>query len=306
MADVFISYSKPDQADARVLSALLEANGYSVWWDYNLVAGERFRGAIATELDKARAVIAIWTRNSVASDWVQSEAGRALRDHKLIPVRSAEIEYKDIPPPFENLHTVALSNGEQILAAVAGQLAKPVVAAPRWKVLRYELLTWLGVLGGAITLINNSSGIIKLSNVLRWLLSNWSVLLKYLWQTLLFFKVEVSAYDAELLTICLLMCSAVFYASFRPPTTTVRKSRVVLFLPLFLIFIILMMGSVSIAQRQEAKAEQKFDDLIEQIFANSPECVTFMKAFLRNPDNLEGVFVPAPGHEPSLEAKKSR
>lgn len=85
-----------------MLSELLEANGYTVWWDTNLAGGEMFREMIASELAQARAVIAVWTKNSVTSVWVQSEAGRALGDRKLIPVRSSEIENNDIPPPFEN------------------------------------------------------------------------------------------------------------------------------------------------------------------------------------------------------------
>lgn len=304
MADIFISYSKTDEADVRLLSAFLEAQGYSVWWDNDLLGGEKYRGVITAELSKARAVVVIWTKDSVGSDWVQSEAGRALRDQKLIPVRSVGIEYKDIPPPFDNVHTVALNNRAQILAAVTGQLAKPAAGAPRWKVLRFEFLTWLGVIGGAITLITNINGIIKLSNFLQWLITNWSSLLKYLWQALLFFKFEVSAYDAELLTIGFLMTSAVFYASFRQPNAPARKSSIFLIFPLSLIWIILMTGIVSITTTQVTKAEQKFDQFVEDMFANSPECATYMKVFLRNINNFEGVVVPMPGNEPSLEAKE--
>ena len=36
MADIFISYSKADRALALKLSAFLEAEGWSVWWDKNL------------------------------------------------------------------------------------------------------------------------------------------------------------------------------------------------------------------------------------------------------------------------------
>jgi hypothetical protein len=35
MADIFISYSKNDHDQARMLAAFLEAEGYSVWWDTN-------------------------------------------------------------------------------------------------------------------------------------------------------------------------------------------------------------------------------------------------------------------------------
>ena len=38
------------------------------------------------QLVSARAVIAIWTPNSIKSDWVRAEAGAAKKDGKLIPV----------------------------------------------------------------------------------------------------------------------------------------------------------------------------------------------------------------------------
>lgn len=72
MADIFISYSKDDQAYARLLAAFLEAEGYDVWWDTSLLSGDKFRKVIMEELAKARAAIVIWTENSVKSDWVMS------------------------------------------------------------------------------------------------------------------------------------------------------------------------------------------------------------------------------------------
>jgi len=101
MADIFISYSKEDRDQARLLAAFLEAEGYSVWWDASLLSGEDFRKLIMTELGRARAAIVIWTEKSIQSDWVQSEAGRAHADRKLIPIKSKALSYRDIPPPFE-------------------------------------------------------------------------------------------------------------------------------------------------------------------------------------------------------------
>jgi hypothetical protein len=280
VADIFISYSKKDEADARLLAAFLEAHGYSVWWDANLQGADKYRAIIPAELSNARAVVVIWTKNSVGSEWVQSEAGRAHNDRKLIPVRSGGVEYKDIPPPFEQLHTLALNNREQILAAVAGQLAKPAEPAPLWKKLRYELWVWLGVLGGAITLVGTVEGIFKLSNFFRWLLTNWGALLKYIWQALSFFKFEVTETDAEFLTISLLMISAVFYSSFRQPIKKpAHKSARFLFPALFLIGVILFGGINSIGEKQSARYQQALNTRIETMFANDPECVSAMKDF---------------------------
>ena len=295
MADVFISYSKRDVTDARMLAALLEANGYTVWWDPHLMCGDRFREEIAEELGKARAVIAIWTKSSVASEWVQSEAGRAHRNQKLLPVRSSELEYDEIPPPFENVHTLRLNQTEQILAAVAGQLAKPAAAGPRWKVLRYEVLTWLGMIGGAITLTTNTSGFFKLSAAFSWVLHNWSGLLKYFWQALLLFKVEVSPYDAEFLTIGLLMTSAIFYSS-RQPNSAVQKSLTTtrqesigdqLFdaVPSFLalcwalsiIFGVMAMGAVEVGKREVEKDQKTWESVAARLFVDRKECAVAVK-----------------------------
>src|SRR5262245_5561699 len=43
MTDIFISYSKADHTLALKLSALLEAEGWNVWWDRNLSAGDVYR-----------------------------------------------------------------------------------------------------------------------------------------------------------------------------------------------------------------------------------------------------------------------
>jgi hypothetical protein len=91
MADVFISYAKPDRPLALKLAAMLEADRWTVWWDTNVVIGEDFAEKITPELDRARAVIVIWTDTSTKARWVRSEANRALDQNKLIPVKVAHL-----------------------------------------------------------------------------------------------------------------------------------------------------------------------------------------------------------------------
>ena len=57
MADVFISYAKADRPLALKLAAMLEAEGWKVWWDTSLTIGDDFRNEIMTEVGRARAVI---------------------------------------------------------------------------------------------------------------------------------------------------------------------------------------------------------------------------------------------------------
>src|SRR5262249_61461045 len=100
MADIFVSYSKADDALALKLSAFFESEGWSVWWDKSSAAADLYRDEIMKQLAAARAVITIWSPNSIKSDWVWAEAGRAKADGKLIPVNKPDAENADIPLPF--------------------------------------------------------------------------------------------------------------------------------------------------------------------------------------------------------------
>ena len=119
MADIFISYSKARHKITEELAAELEAKGFSVWWDTNLVAGVTYQDAILAELDRAQAVIVIWTLASVKSKWVYSEATRADSRGVLITVREEEVNPQDIPLPFNVFHTEMLSNRAAIDRALA-------------------------------------------------------------------------------------------------------------------------------------------------------------------------------------------
>lgn len=185
MPDIFISYSKADRALALELSLFLEAAGWSVWWDKSLAAGETYRDEIMKQLAAARAVITIWTENSVRSDWVRAEAGRAKTDSKLIPVKVPSLNYADIPLPFGEMHTENITDTPLIRAAVVAQLAKPAVEpSTLWlatKTLRLQILTWVGIVGGSITIFTNLRGILQLADWARWLVTHWHEWMQTLW-----------------------------------------------------------------------------------------------------------------------------
>jgi pimeloyl-ACP methyl ester carboxylesterase len=129
--DVFISYSKVQRSDAEQLARLLQSNGYTVWWDSELVSGENFTDVILAELEKAQAVIVIWSANSVKSDWVRSEANRARNRGVLIPVRTPNLAIQDIPPPFDGLHTELVTDWRAIESALNRLLHKTFLPPPR-------------------------------------------------------------------------------------------------------------------------------------------------------------------------------
>ena len=129
MADVFISHASADVQLARQVASRLVAGGYSVWWDDELRSGERFQESIIRELNEARAVVVLWSRAAVGSDWVYSEARRANKQDKLSQFRDPALGIDDLPAPFDVFQCPVLDEGEAVLDAVSdilGSSHRPV------------------------------------------------------------------------------------------------------------------------------------------------------------------------------------
>jgi TPR repeat protein len=92
MADVFISYSRADRDRAQQLARALQARGIDVWWDPELLPGEEYSKKIAGVLAKAKAIIVIWSRASVESNWVMDEAAVGSKRSNLVPVLFDAVE----------------------------------------------------------------------------------------------------------------------------------------------------------------------------------------------------------------------
>jgi predicted ATPase len=87
MTDIFLSYSRQDKPCVAPIVAALEAKGWDVWWDMALIPGEEFDNVTADMLERARAVVVVWTSTSVASRWVRGEARVGADRNVLVPVR---------------------------------------------------------------------------------------------------------------------------------------------------------------------------------------------------------------------------
>ena len=133
MTDVFISYKRQDRNKARALAETLAKRGYDVWWDIELLPGQRFADEINAVLNTAKVAIVLWTPEAVGSDWVKSEASVALNREILIPARLTEV---DIPAPYNTLHTSDLTSWDgsvdaavlnELLTGVAKLAGKPVM-----------------------------------------------------------------------------------------------------------------------------------------------------------------------------------
>ena len=115
MADVFISYARPDRVAAVAVAAWLEAQGYSVWWDSSLSGGENFSRRIERELAAAGAVVVLWSQAASSSDWVRDEAATAKAAGKLVP---ASIDGAAPPLGFQGLHTITLTDWRTVDAGL--------------------------------------------------------------------------------------------------------------------------------------------------------------------------------------------
>ncbi len=145
MADIFLSYATEDRAVAGKIADMLEAAGWSVWWDRRIAAGDTWRATLERALGGMRCMVVLWSTHSVASEWVSEEAEEAkARDKPVVP---ALLEAIKPPLGWRHIQAVDLSdwNGsadapnarqfikdlEQVLGVRSGVAALPrETAAP--------------------------------------------------------------------------------------------------------------------------------------------------------------------------------
>lgn len=105
MADVFLSYSRVDRPTAQIIAQALETEGFTVWWDKILRAGQTYDEVTETMLRESHIVIVLWSQTSVKSTWVRAEATQGQRNCVLVP---AMIEDAERPIMFELMQTADL------------------------------------------------------------------------------------------------------------------------------------------------------------------------------------------------------
>jgi TPR repeat protein len=109
MPDIFISYKKEEGETASTLATRLTEAGYDVWWDDALLAGERYEDEIATVLDRSRAVVVLWSKQSVKSEWVKAEAEAARQQKKVFPIIIDDMSPTQMPLLFRGVHAAILN-----------------------------------------------------------------------------------------------------------------------------------------------------------------------------------------------------
>jgi hypothetical protein len=123
---VFMSYAREDVDRVRALVDFFSNQSLSVWWDRDIEPGQRFRNVIGDVLEKSSCAVVVWTRTSVNSDFVRSEADRAQKRGVLVPVLfDGDAE---IPLGFTELQHADLSNWD----GLAGETIDRLVSRLRW------------------------------------------------------------------------------------------------------------------------------------------------------------------------------
>lgn len=137
-ATLFLSYARADRATADMLAGLLEKAGHTVWWDALIEGGAQFSRSIREALDAADAVIVLWSKNSIDSDWVRDEAAQGRDRRRLVPL---SLDGSKAPLGFRQYQVIGLSNWkgrsdtpqfDAILRAIAVAIGQ-AAPAPRAK-----------------------------------------------------------------------------------------------------------------------------------------------------------------------------
>ena len=128
MSEVFISYKREERDKARSIAEALAKRGFSVWWDIDLLPGDKFADEIAAVIEHAKAAVVLWSEAAINSAFVRAEASRAANRNILIPVRLDDCE---LPLPHDGLHTLDLSSWE---GSANDRMLDPLISAVEKKI----------------------------------------------------------------------------------------------------------------------------------------------------------------------------
>ena len=111
MSDIFISYARPNEPQARLAGEALRALGYGVWRDDELPAHRAYSDVIEERIKAAKAVLVLWSADAARSQWVRAEADAAREAGTLVQV---SLDGSLPPMPFNQIQCADLGgwNGD--------------------------------------------------------------------------------------------------------------------------------------------------------------------------------------------------
>jgi TIR domain-containing protein len=126
MPDVFVSYKREELRLVESVVDYLRECGLDVWIDQQIAAGTSFSLEITKNILSAKCVLVCWTKGSVNSLWVLSEAMFALERQVIIPVI---LERCVLPPPFNIIQYIDLTDSTGAFEAGRLEMLKPRLSA---------------------------------------------------------------------------------------------------------------------------------------------------------------------------------
>jgi hypothetical protein len=134
--DIFLSYAREDEARVAGLVDAFVREGWTVFWDRHIPAGESWRSHIGRALQNARCVVVAWSQHAIESQWVVEEADEGNARSALVPVLLDPV----LPPRgFRAIQAADLSGWtpgepserlEQLLADLRRRLGASAAGAP--------------------------------------------------------------------------------------------------------------------------------------------------------------------------------
>ena len=106
MADVFVSYARPDEPQAKRVADALRNLGFSVWRDDELPAHRAYSDVILERLNESRAVVVLWSEEARKSQWVRAEADAARQAGTLVQIT---LDGSLPPLPFNQIQCADLT-----------------------------------------------------------------------------------------------------------------------------------------------------------------------------------------------------
>ena len=106
MSDVFVSYARPDEPQAKRVADALRTLGYNVWRDDELPAHRPYSEVIEERLKSAKAVVVLWSAEAARSQWVRAEADAARSAGTLV---QAVLDGNIPPMPFNQIQCADLN-----------------------------------------------------------------------------------------------------------------------------------------------------------------------------------------------------
>ena len=105
LENIFISYKRKEVEWVTRLVVALENYGYTVWWDSKIEVGEEYSNIINHIISKVDCILVVWSKESIQSSWVISEAMVGFERQNIIPILKEEVT----PPiPFNTIQSADL------------------------------------------------------------------------------------------------------------------------------------------------------------------------------------------------------